>query len=741
MTSCRWKLLLGAAALIGAVGLAPLPVWAQVPVELFEIHDGNGSNDSANGVDPDPNDGVDWKDHPLVNDDFDFTIDGQTNPYPFYDDPSMQMETTGGTKELDDFPDWQWKFVDKDLGKFDVVHVGAFVTKFDTDTIAYVGFDRLAGGGTQGTTQYVVWFLREACDLTEPAGGGQKGTLDNCEHQDGDIRLASELSGNSVDGIEVCVWSGGALQCADDVAVSVTPQCDDATTMDTGADAYYDTLACGATNTSDVMLPWPAGTTDGQITVGEGRFAEIAVNLTQTALAFGVNEGCATSLLWGASASVGETSAFKNFGLVEFDQCSIEVTKICKTTQVTSFNPLETEIFVQALVENDGGGSLAMNSELTVCDDAGDGFDNPMCPTGGGDALLADAVAISTLPGVCVDGGGSPDPDGTTGLFIPCTSQAICTNAGKTDCSYDQMTLDGGEIVLVEGSFVVSGNGLADNVVAAELVDNVLGIPLGDTNDDLGEPTVTCPPLSLSPMLDIDKVCDVTLVNDNDTQMVLQVEATGRYCNTGEAPLIVDVVNDRNDDGIGSPNDADDEDLESGETLGAGIPCDNASLMCPAVAGSGVTVECVGAGKRCSEGRNQCIDINDCGGGSDQCVDETGVCIVTDTNKTPGVCVSEINGSGWLCAENNDCQQGETCEGAATVCGTYSDTYTPVVGMAGDDPVQPEDINPFSDTVEVRAPVAVNPVLQTGNNGSGFDEFATATNSCEVCPADEICTP
>lgn len=735
--SCRWKALLAAAAFAGAVGLAAGPAWAQVPVELFEMHDGDTDDDVVTAMDPDPNAGGDWVTYPTG-----ITVQGETNPFPIYDDPATQRETTGGTKELDDFPDWVWKFVSKDLGKFDVVHVAAFATEFtwddpgdggQTDNIVGAGLDRLVGGGTSGTTQFVFWLLRDSLAFVEGTGGGDKNSIDG-NHVTGDIRVGAEVQGNEVVGIEVCVWDGG-LVCADDIGgLNITPECDDATVVGSGTTGYYDTIACGKVNQANTQLPWGAGVPDGDITVEAGRFLEFWVNTSAVAAAFQVPESCATSILWGTSSSVVQTSAFKNFGIGGFDQCSIKVAKLCETTQVTQFSPtLKTEIFVQALVENDGGGTLASNSTVTVCDDEGQGLDAAICGTD--TDLTSGGVTLSTLPGLCVDGSNAPQVD--SGRWVACFNDTTCTDIDATwSCSYDQGDLDGGEIALVEATFEVDGNGVIDNNVEAELVDNVLGVTLVDTSAE--EAQEDCEPLTLSAMLDINKTCDVVLVN-NGSALEVEVQASGRYCNTGEAPLLVDVENDRNNDSPG--NTTDDVLLTdvSGVLLEAGISC-STGAECPDPTGSNVDIECVGAGKRCAVTRNACVNNSDCPVETgNTCEDETGVCLVTGTNSSPGVCVSELDGSGFPCAINDDCQEGETCEGAAVVCGTYDDSYNPLLGET-DDEFQPELVGPFADTVEVRAPAIDNPVLQTTNGGSGFDEFATATDSCAICPTETICT-
>jgi hypothetical protein len=56
MQSCRWKFFLGAAALVGAVGLAaPQPAWADIRIDTFEM-DGNTADDG----------GTDWDSPPTV---------------------------------------------------------------------------------------------------------------------------------------------------------------------------------------------------------------------------------------------------------------------------------------------------------------------------------------------------------------------------------------------------------------------------------------------------------------------------------------------------------------------------------------------------------------------------------------------------------------------------------------------------------------------------------------------------
>jgi hypothetical protein len=262
-------------------------------------------------------------------------------------------------------------------------------------------------------------------------------------------------------------------------------------------------LACAVTNPAPVASPWSYTPKSGPANVFPPfSFFEGGINLTQVFAAVGTPIPCFTSFLAETRSSTSVTATLKDFVLGAFPVCGISITKTCNSSAP---NAAQTALVYNysGTVTNDG---IATLHNVTVVDDAG-------------------------TPGNTAD-----------------------------DQTFDLGTLGAGATVTFTGSFESLQNPATNT--ASVSASTVPGDP--PSVSDVSDPAV-CPPVDLSPNIDVSKACEASLtVLDN--RVVVLINFGGQVCNTGTVTLDnVRVIDDR-----GTPaNTADDATIPVG-TLTAG---------------------------------------------------------------------------------------------------------------------------------------------------------------------------
>lgn len=216
-------------------------------------------------------------------------------------------------------------------------------------------------------------------------------------------------------------------------------------------------------------------------------FFEGRLNVTQALLAAGVSEiPCFSSFLIETRSSRSETAQLKDFLGGEFPLCSIAVTKTCSASELTSGNQFLIDYTIN--LQNTGVGSIASTETVTVDDQPSNG-----------DAFQV-VQTVAQIDGD--DSGWAPN-----------------------------------EIISFSGQYVSSVNGGSNTVDAS--------VSFGSSSITAAQYTADCDSLQLSPMLTIEKICDLSL--DASTGVVaVKKSYEVEVCNTGDAPL--DVVLTDNED-------------------------------------------------------------------------------------------------------------------------------------------------------------------------------------------------
>src|SRR5262245_49545652 len=239
------------------------PVAAVHDQGLFEL-DGNAVDQAAAG------------------DDWDQVYGGTSNAFQtkFVTDavnstPDEHLFTTGGSKDGQDIPNWQWTTGPGVQDKNDIEHAfAAAYTSASNDAIVYFGQDRYA---QDGDAFVGFWFFKgqvsEAADHTC-----------NGVHQNGDILVqANFTNGGVIQEFKVSKWDNGGL-----TQVATGVECTAALTNDD---------VCGKVNGTaigEIDSPWSFTPKSGTANkIPAGGFFEAGLNLTT----LGLDSGCFSTFL------------------------------------------------------------------------------------------------------------------------------------------------------------------------------------------------------------------------------------------------------------------------------------------------------------------------------------------------------------------------------------------------------------------------------------------------------------
>lgn len=283
------------------VGLKALPTPSQFELEGNAVVDGTG-DDWANTVP------LSATSEALVST---FIADGSGNKTIF---------TGGGSKDINDINQWQWKDQLGGLPDKDNI-TNAYAAAYDNngDLTIYFGADRFA---TSGDAELGFWFFHQRVQAVGGIFVGADGVTP-ATHTLGDVFVLVNFSnGGGTATAQVYKWNGSGLSLVD-------------TVTDAKCGSNSDPNVCAITNTGDSPAPWaytPKSGTPG--TFPAVSFFEGGINLSafiQTNVG-----GCFSSFMAETRSSTSLTATQKDFALGEFDTCKLTISKECPTVTYDS---------------------------------------------------------------------------------------------------------------------------------------------------------------------------------------------------------------------------------------------------------------------------------------------------------------------------------------------------------------------------------------------------------------------
>lgn len=328
--------LIGALVLIvgSLVGIAAIPDPAQFELDGNARRDGVVADDWANALF--------GTSSALTST---FIVDGSGNKTIF---------TTGGSKDVNDISQWQWKdqlggLPDKD--NITNAYAAAY-TNAANDLIIYFGADRYT---TEGDAQLGFWFFRNQVQAVGDKFVGADGTT-TTTHSNGDILVLANMSnGGTVFTAQVFQWLNGGLSLI-------------TTEADAKCGTNTDPRVCFTTNAlREAVVPWSYQAKGEGANLGfpERVFFEGGINITQLlGGSGGAALGCFSSFLAETRSSTSQTATLKDFALGEFNTCNVDIVKSCPTVTYNPTTNLLTYNF-DVTVTNSGFGAL---HDLVVTD-------------------------------------------------------------------------------------------------------------------------------------------------------------------------------------------------------------------------------------------------------------------------------------------------------------------------------------------------------------------------------------
>lgn len=322
MGAWTWIGVVVVAGIVLGVRTLALPTPSQ-----FEL-DGNAvvesSDDWANTVPPPPGAGS----AALAST---FVADGSSNATIF---------TTGGSKDINDINQWQWKdqlggLPDKD--NLTNAYAAAY-TDATGDLIIYFGADRFT---TEGDAQIGFWFFKSQVQTT--GGIFTNGQGQPAVHQNGDILVLANMSnGGTVFTAQVYQWLNGSLS-----PIQTQPG-------DAHCGTNTDPRVCFTVNSATAVAPWSYLSKSGSTSFPALTFFEGGINITDLV---GATAGCFSSFLAETRSSTSTSATLKDFALGQFNTCSVQLAKDCPTV---TYDPTTNLLSytVNLTVTNDGFGTL-----------------------------------------------------------------------------------------------------------------------------------------------------------------------------------------------------------------------------------------------------------------------------------------------------------------------------------------------------------------------------------------------
>jgi hypothetical protein len=421
MKSCRWKLLLSAAALVGAVGLAAPPAEAADLDALLEL-DGNIEQDTdtdwedlfdvAGGVaTPKSDAALGLLDFSAVQFVRDFAPGAKGPDDSTFATGSKDIQNpSGGNIHVSG----QWECNrDNNVGdKTDLVNVYAAVGTANGYTILYFALERFSN---EGEANVGFWFNADGTIDCSVTGGGAFPFTGN--HTDGDLNIFAEFeSGGDNVNVVARQWVGdGATGQLDPTPVASGGDCDD---------------------------PSPGGvegnTPSNDLDTGE--FFEGAINLT----AAGITE-CFSSFLGDSRSSNSLTADLKDYAGGALPLCSVDASKVCTPDPDPSVCAFDS--FSSCTVDADC-------DQVGVCSDNGAACtsdDKNNCETG---SATCDSLANDTcvVEGFCAV---TPFSDCTLG-----NEDSVCSNGPGDRCITENPFIDSdGATIVMQNDVAITNDG------------------------------------------------------------------------------------------------------------------------------------------------------------------------------------------------------------------------------------------------------------------------------------------
>ncbi|WP_428775559.1 hypothetical protein [Vibrio sp.] len=396
---------------------------------------------------------------------------------------------TGGRKDIQDLDKWGWKdgsSPDKDeiTNAYAAAYKDAVTT--NGDLIIYFGADRISN---KGDAFLGFWFFKNP--VTAEGDGSFNGL-----HTPGDVLVLTNFpqGTNASPEISVVLWDPTCGKAANNNPS--VGQCAAENlrlkqkTNATCGPAGVGTEACAITNDENgpndpTPSPWPfqsKNSNNADEFPYESLF-EGGINISQLI----GGSGCFSSFMAESRSSSSFTATLKDFVLRDFNLCSFEVAKECS---VVDLNPDNTfKVDYEITVTNTGVGAFTADQTLTIVDNPNDQGD------------VTDVFSIVGTLGTLA--GDASDLDAEEDLVLT-GSYDSDVNGGSNTITDATIELDGGELLHATNAPVV----------------------------------VDCDSLELSPLLSINKDCDL-LLEAKDDLVALKKTYSVKVCNDGDIPLDV----------------------------------------------------------------------------------------------------------------------------------------------------------------------------------------------------------
>ncbi|WP_086970494.1 hypothetical protein [Vibrio coralliirubri] len=430
-----------------------------------------------------------------------------------------QIFWKGGSKDDSDITDWAFRTASPQP-KDDFTNAYAAAFESEGDLLIYFGADRYANNGDM----YIgFWFLQDQVGLPD---GQTKGDFVG-QHVNGDILVLISFpqasGGNPY--IEVLQWDLNNGDVTDNMTrifqTDGDPKSNDFVGARCGSGAVGVDKICAIANDDSIgaiPLPnvqgWDYLAKTGETTsIPTESFVEGRLNLSALLNdEFGIEDiPCFSSFLVESRASRSIDASLADFVVGSFSLCSISIAATCNTTSFTVDGMFNIDYTVT--VTNTGPGSLGTNGDYEV-------------------AFLSESPILGALPVVG----------------------------------------NGDEVWSVGESFSFMGNYLSVNNGAVGVIDGSVDLD-GLIVNAQAPVAYNCPPIDLSPMVEISKVCNSFLEVDSG-QVVLKKTYDVEICNTGDIPLAIESLVDSKDDSL-SRSDLPTEVVNSSYYLDFALPCDD----------------------------------------------------------------------------------------------------------------------------------------------------------------------
>ncbi|QIA63045.1 DUF11 domain-containing protein [Vibrio astriarenae] len=390
---------------------------------------------------------------------------------------------TGGRKDIQDVSQWGHKSgssPDKDeiINAYAAAYRGQ-----DTngDLIIYFGADRTTN---VGDAFLGFWFFKNPIDDL------QGGSFDGM-HTEGDVLVLANFpqANNATPEVLVVLWDPSCSKAdsnnpaeGDCAAKNLRLIKKNQATCNGGG---VGNAACAVTNAEDgpndpTAAPWQFEFKGAALNeFPYETFYEGGINITQLI----GGEGCFSSFMAETRSSSSFTASLKDYVLEDFNLCSFAVAKRCKVVDLNSDNTFKVDYEIDII--NTGVGEFTADKILVIEDEPSNGT----------------PFTINNTLGNLNDG-------------TPLSADETITISGRSFTS----TINGGTNTITSATIQLAG-----------------GDVLSATNVPL---TVACDSLPLSPLLTINKSCELSL---EATSGLIAVKKNygGTVCNTGDIPLDV----------------------------------------------------------------------------------------------------------------------------------------------------------------------------------------------------------